>query len=209
MEENEQQKKRRTEILEAAKEVFSSTGFHKADMNEIAKRANIAKGTVYLYFPSKKELFIAVIKDGLENLSQKISNEVGKIDDSVEKIKKAISTYMLFFKSRQELYRILLHPDVELMEDIFETLKDVKLSKLPQITETIVKGIEEGQIRKLDEKSLSYMILGMTDLLLFQWLSNPDEEPIEKKIEQITDVLFRGILNEKKTNTKRKGLFKA
>jgi hypothetical protein len=82
------------------------------------------------------------------------------------------------------------------MDDIAETMKDIKLSKLPQISETIAKGIKEGQIRKLDEKSLSYMILGMTDLLLFQWLSNPDEEPIAKKIEQITDVLFRGILNE-------------
>ncbi len=196
MEENDQQKKRRADILVSAKEIFSIAGFHKADMNEIAKQANVAKGTVYLYFPSKKELFIAVIKDGLENLSQKISNEVGKIDDSIGKIKKAISTYMLFFKSHQALYRILLHPDVELMDDIAETMKDIKLSKLPQITETIAKGIKEEQIRKLDEKSLSYMILGMTDLLLFQWLSNPNEEPIEKKIEQITDVLFRGILNE-------------
>jgi len=200
MEENKQQKKRRTEILESAKEIFSLTGFHKADMNEIAKQAKIAKGTVYLYFPSKKELFIAVIKDGLENLSKKIMDDVENIDDSVEKIKKAISTYMLFFKNHQELYRILLHPDLELIDGIAETMKDIKLSKLPRLAETLKKGIEKGQIRKLDEKSLSYMILGMTDLLLFQWLSNPDEEPIEKKIEQITDVLFRGILNEKKIN---------
>ena len=200
MEENEQQKKRRIEILESAETIFSSAGFHKADMNEIAKQAKIAKGTVYLYYPSKKELFIAVIRYGLENLSKKISDEVENIEDSVGKIKKAISTYMLFFKDHQALYRILLHPDLELIDGIAETMKDAKLSKLPQIEKTLKKGIEEKQIRNIDEKSLSYMILGMTDLLLFQWLSNPDEEPIEKKIEQITDVLFRGILNGKKIN---------
>ena len=195
MEENEQQNKRRTEILEAAKEIFSSTGFHKADMNEIAKRANIAKGTVYLYFPSKKELFIAVIKEGLENLSKKIMDDGENIDDSVEKIKKAISTYMLFFKHHQALYRILLHPDLELIDSIAETMKDIKLSKLPHLAETLKKGIEKGQIRNVDEEAVGYMILGMIDLLLYQWLSNNGEEPIENKIEQIIEVLFKGILN--------------
>lgn len=196
MEENEQQKKRRSEILEAAKAIFSSAGLHKADMNEIAKRANIAKGTVYLYFPSKKDLFIAVIQDGLESLSHKIREEVENIDDSVGKIKKAISTYMLFFKDHQALYRILLQPDLELIDGIAETMKDVKLSKLPQIAETIKKGIEKGQIRKVDEETVSYMILGMIDLVLYQWLSNNgEEEQIEKKIEQINEVLFKGILN--------------
>lgn len=98
MQENDQQKKRRTDILESAEEIFSVTGFHKADMNEIAKRANVAKGTVYLYFPSKKDLFISVIKDGLENLSKGISDKVENIDDSIGKIKKAISTYMFFLQ---------------------------------------------------------------------------------------------------------------
>lgn len=198
MEENNQQKKRRSEILESAKELFSTTGFHKADMNEIAKRANVAKGTVYLYYPSKKELFITVIKDGLENLSKKISDEVENNYDSVGKIKKAISTYMLFFADNQALYRILLHPDLALIEDVAKTMKDIKLSKLPQLADALKKGVEEKQIRKVDEKALSYMILGMIDFVLYQWLSNSgEEEPIEEKIEQIIDVLFRGILSEK------------
>jgi TetR/AcrR family fatty acid metabolism transcriptional regulator len=192
MHESDQQKKRRIEILESAKNVFSSAGFHNADMNEIAKRANIAKGTIYLYFPSKIELFLSVIKDGLENLGEKINSEVANIDDSVSKIKRAISTYMMFFSDHQALYRILLHRDLDFNDEVREIMK-IKLSKLPQLTATIKEGIANGQIRNLDEESLSYMILGMTDLLLFQWLSNPDAEPIEKKIEQINDVLFRGI----------------
>jgi len=189
------EQQRRTEILEAAKEIFSVSGFHKADMNEIAKAANIAKGTVYLYFQSKKDLFIAVIKNGLENLAQKIRNEVKEIEEPVEKIKRAISTYMFFFRENQLLYRILLHPDLELMDDITETMKDVKLSKLPQLADTIIRGIEEGKIRPIDADALSYMILGMVDFSLFQWLSSTNAEPIEKKIEQVNEVLFKGILS--------------
>lgn len=193
MKESAQQMRRRNEILESAKNVFSSAGYHKADMNEIARCANIAKGTIYLYFPSKIELFIAVIKDGLENLAQKITSEIEIINSSVDKIKKAISSYMMFFSDNQELYRILLHPDLDFNVELRKFVKDVKLSKLPQLSATIKKGIEKGEIREVDEKSLSYMILGMTDFLLFQWLSNPNAEPIEKKIDQINDILFRGI----------------
>jgi len=196
MQENKQQKKRRTEILESAKNVFSSTSFHKAEMNEIAKRANIAKGTIYLYFPSKKELFRAVIKDGLEKLSQKIGIEVENIGDPVGKIKKAISTYMMFFNDHHALYRILIHPDLALMENMTDTITDIKLSKLPHLAETIKKGIDAGQIRDIDEDAVSYMILGMVDLLLLEWLSHPNPSPIGTRIDQVYDVLFKGILND-------------
>ncbi len=197
MKENKQQKKRRADILEAAEEVFSLNGYHKADMNEIAKKASIAKGTVYLYFPSKKKIFISLIKDGLETLAKKIKEDVENIDNSVEKIKKAISTQMLYLKNHQGLYRILLQPDSELMDDVFKTMKDIRLSKLPRLAEGIKEGIKEGQIRNLNETSLSFMILGMIDMTLYHWLTNPNEEPIEKKIDLLIDVLFNGISNGK------------
>jgi AcrR family transcriptional regulator len=54
---------RREEILKAALEVFSRQGFAAATIPEIAKIAGVAAGTIYLYFPNKRELFVAVIKD--------------------------------------------------------------------------------------------------------------------------------------------------
>jgi AcrR family transcriptional regulator len=54
---------RRTQILKAAMDVFTRKGFASATMPEIAREAGIAVGTIYLYYPSKHELFIAVIKD--------------------------------------------------------------------------------------------------------------------------------------------------
>lgn len=54
---------RRTQILKAAMEVFTGKGFTAATIPEIARKAGIAVGTIYIYFPSKRELFIAMIKD--------------------------------------------------------------------------------------------------------------------------------------------------
>jgi AcrR family transcriptional regulator len=196
MNKQDQQQIRREEILNAAKEVFSNTGFHQADVSEIAKIANIAKGTVYLYYPTKKALFLAVIELGLERLASEIKNKLQDINDPHEKIKIAIKTYMLFFKNNQKFYRILVHPDLELLDEIAGTFKDVKLAKLPQMTNIINKGIEQKIIRSIDAESLSYIILGMVDFILFQWLLDPEKETIEQKVNQVYEVLFRGILNE-------------
>jgi AcrR family transcriptional regulator len=196
MDKQQQQEIRRLEILEAAKEIFSNTGYHAADVNEIAQLAKIAKGTVYLYFPSKKDLFLAVIEAGINSLKLQMRSTIKENTNPLEKIKSAIRTYMLFFKNDQKFYRLLVNPDLEIFEDVSEKFKDIKLAKLPQMADTINDGINKKLIRSIDAETLSYMILGMVDFVLFQWLSNPEKESIEQKINQVYDVLFKGILYE-------------
>lgn len=193
MAESELQIKRRKEIFEAAQQIFSSVGFHKADMNEIAKKANIAKGTVYLYFPSKKDLFINLISKGLDTLTHEIESEIQHIDDPIERFKKSVATYMTFFKNNQSLYRILLHPDKEIKEDIEKTWQNYTLSKIPAVIETLDEGIKLGKLRKIDSQTVSYMILGMIDHVLYQWMLDPELEPMQKNIDVVVDVLFNGI----------------
>ena len=196
MEKLDQRQIRQAEILDAAKEVFSTMGFHKADINEIAKLAGIAKGTVYLYYPNKKSLFLAVIELGLEKLATEIEKKLLDISDLEDQIKTAIKTYMVFFKNNQKFYRLLVHPDLELMDEVVKKFKDVKLAKLPQMVNIINRGIEQNVLKPIDAESLSYMILGMVDLILFQWLLKPEKDTIEQKILQVYEVLFKGILNE-------------
>lgn len=196
MDKKQQQEIRRLEILEAAKEIFSNTGYHAADVNKIAQLAKIAKGTVYLYFPSKKDLFLAVIEAGIDSLTSQMESTIKENTNPLEQIKSAIRTYMLFFKNNQKFYRLLVNPDLEIFEDVSEKFKDIKLAKLPQIADTINDGINKKLIRSIDAATLSYMILGMVDFVLFQWLSNPEKESIEQKINQVYDVLFKGILYE-------------
>ena len=196
MDKKQQQEIRRLEILEAAKEIFSNTGYHAADVNEIAGLAKIAKGTVYLYFPSKKDLFLAVIESGIDSLTSQMESTIKENTNPLEQIKSAIRTYMLFFKNDQKFYRLLVNPDLEIFEDVSEKFKDIKLAKLPKIADTINDGINKKLIRPIDAATLSYMILGMVDFVLFQWLLNPEKESIEQKINQVYDVLFKGILYE-------------
>src|SRR4030042_3423802 len=69
--------KRRAQILKAATEVFSSKGYTAATIPEIARLAGIAAGTIYLYFPSKREMFIAVVKNVI--ITTPLLTLIGKI----------------------------------------------------------------------------------------------------------------------------------
>ena len=64
----ELQERRRAEILDTATAVFAENGFAAADVQEIADKTGVGKGTIYRYFPSKEELFLAAVDHGMRNL---------------------------------------------------------------------------------------------------------------------------------------------
>ena len=68
---------KRAQILKAAGEIFTRKGFEAATIPEIARAARVAAGTIYLYFPNKRELFIAMVKDTI--ITAPLLNLIGKI----------------------------------------------------------------------------------------------------------------------------------
>ena len=59
---------RRAEILDAARTVFASNGFDTATVDDIALAAGVAKGTIYLYYPSKRDIYWAALMAGVDDL---------------------------------------------------------------------------------------------------------------------------------------------
>src|SRR2546421_12865164 len=77
---------RRREILEAACRVVARYGFQGATVDRVAEAAQIAKGTVYLYFRNKDELLQAAVEQGIENFTNQIRTEVAEVARPLEKL---------------------------------------------------------------------------------------------------------------------------
>ena len=94
---------RSQEILDAALAVFSEYGYHEARIEDIAERAGVGKGTVYLYFPGKRELFQALITritgEHLTTIKAALS-ESGSLE---ERLVRAVRKHLLFFESNRDL----------------------------------------------------------------------------------------------------------
>jgi AcrR family transcriptional regulator len=99
---------RRSEILAAAGKVFASKGLESTRMEDIAKVARLAKGTLYLYFASKDAIYEAVVQQALGKLAALTAEHVDRETSFAGKIAAFVSVRNAFWSEHQQLYRIIL-----------------------------------------------------------------------------------------------------
>ena len=104
----ELQERRRAEILDTATAVFAENGFAAADVQEIANKTGVGKGTVYRYFPSKEELFLAAVDHGMRNLKLAVDAAAASAKQPLDRIAEGVLAYLTFFDERPEIVELLV-----------------------------------------------------------------------------------------------------
>lgn len=107
---------RREEILDAAVAVFADLGYRAAESQDIADRAEVGKGTVYRYFESKEELFLAAVAHVFEQIKSEAEAAATVSGDPLEKIRAAVRAYLAFFDAQPEVVELLIHERAEFRE---------------------------------------------------------------------------------------------
>ena len=164
---------RPAQILEAALHVFGERGLANARLDDIAKRAGLAKGTIYLYFPNKEELFRAVVRSTLVAVIERA--ELLAPDMSVaQQLEGLMRTHWAFLRSStfERMYRLVigeLHDFPELARFYSE---EVILRGCRLLTSVIRRGVEAGEFRSADPEASARMILaaGVSHAI---WRSRP------------------------------------
>jgi AcrR family transcriptional regulator len=99
---------RRSEILTAATEVFAAKGFDDTLMEEIARAAGLAKGTLYLYFKSKDEIYQAVVRQTLDEVDELTRQHVEASPSFADRYAAFIRVRIAFWQDHHMLYRVIL-----------------------------------------------------------------------------------------------------
>jgi len=97
---------RRSELLTAARAVFGRKGFHDASIEEIAEMAEVAKGTVYLYYKSKKDLYLEALRFGLDLLVKQLKARAERPGSCLETLRALAETKIVFFEENGDFFRI-------------------------------------------------------------------------------------------------------
>src|SRR5450755_4736711 len=95
-----------SEILEAARSVFAHKGFNDATVDDIAEAAGLSKGTVYLYFPSKREIYLETVRQGLVTLQDEVRKSMDGEPDAGAKVLAFIRTRLEYCDRNCEFMRI-------------------------------------------------------------------------------------------------------
>ncbi|HET9493982.1 MAG TPA: TetR/AcrR family transcriptional regulator [Chloroflexia bacterium] len=139
-----QREERAALILAVAQEVFADKGYHDASLDEIAARAGIAKGTVYLHFTSKEDLLAALIEQQIvEFLAQvdRVAGEKATVRTRLEHILLDVYTRM---QERRNQVLLELNNSIGLTRSVIEKHEDLQ-AHITQAMERIAALLEEGK----------------------------------------------------------------
>ena len=189
---------RRAQILRAAKKAFSEKGFHSASVSDIIERAGIARGTFYLYFESKRDVFDKL----LEELLAELRACIRPIDLSpgspqpVEQLKANIMRVQELVLREPELFQLLLHQARGLDAQSAALVHAFYQRVLDLIERSLEHGMRMGLIRPCNPAIISSCILGtvkeVAGWLIAQRQKPPDREAL---VDEILNFGLRGLLS--------------
>ena len=152
--------RRRGEILGAARAVFAERGYASARIAEIAARAGVATGTVYLYFDSKEAIVVALAEDFFARLRPVIVPALEHIETR-ESIVAAVHKALTFVVAEGDLLR-LLRLRVGLGEQQGAALP-AYIALRADLTHLLAARIEQGAIRRYDPAPLADLLAGLVE----------------------------------------------
>ncbi len=142
---------RRNSILEAARHLFFEKGY-RTTMDEIAERAELSKGTLYLYFKSKDELYVSVIVEGYRILEKRIREALERAEGPEEKLKAVYFSFVDHCLENREYFRItqyFLTEDARenTSRELIDAINMDSMTLLEYGIKAMREGIEEGVFR--------------------------------------------------------------
>ena len=186
---------RRKAILKAAREVFFRKGFMDATVDEIAERCDLAKGTIYLYFGSKEELYISIMAEGMKLLGKELERLKDIDGGDGRLVEHALTGYYGFYRKNRKYFRIMFlssQPDLRarvpdgLLKNCMETARQC----LGIVEGLVRKGIEKGIYRKVDPWAVANILWATVNGIIMSY----EEDPVYR--EEIVGIELEKMLNE-------------
>jgi AcrR family transcriptional regulator len=188
---------RRRQILAAAKAVFADAGYHGASIHAIIERAQIARGTFYLYFASKAAVFDSILDQALADLRARIHRieveDPAAAPPQVQLREQVVATLTYIVQDRP-LATLLLSagntPDVEAAERIEQFYGEMR----DLLRRALESGLEIGLLRKCHPELVSAALLGLIRGVIEQLVRKDNELTIDDVVNEMLMVALRGVL---------------
>ena len=182
-------------ILDAAIRVFARKGFYNSTIADVAKIAEVAEGTIYLYFKNKDDLLISIFEHSMDLFIQEANKEIEGIEDPKEKLKRFVSLHLKLVQKNPELAQVL---QIELRQSS-KFMKEYEGGKFSDYLNVVRSILEEGQEKGIFRKSLEPRILrraifGAVDELALEWVwMSKKKYSLEACAEQVGEMFIKGI----------------
>jgi TetR/AcrR family fatty acid metabolism transcriptional regulator len=183
-------------IIEAAVKVFAKNGFYNSKVSEIARVANVADGTIYLYFQNKDDILIRLFEEEMAAILRKMTDEISRESNPAKKLQRFALVHLKLVEENQELAEII---QVETRQSS-KFMKEYKNPQFQQYLNLISSIIREGQATgvfraEVEPGVFKRAFFGALDEMSRYWvLSTARKYSISKAAEEISSFFLDGVL---------------
>jgi TetR/AcrR family fatty acid metabolism transcriptional regulator len=187
----------RTEAIIAATRTVIAAQGPEFTLDQVAEKAGVAKGTLYLYFPSKDELVFTVLKNDIGWLLEKTREALGTDRPLLERMRKMVHDQFEFVSANRNIflyYRARMGGSEHAAQKDFQCrMKEEYDQFIVLMTSHFEKAMAAGEIRPLEPRRLARVFSGTVDSVLVDYIIGSQETPIDEEVDFVLDVVLHGI----------------
>jgi len=191
---------RKDDILRTAERLFATKGFHLTTMADIAREAEYAVGTIYLYFKDKEQIYLTLIEEKTGRTFQLVKEKVDQVQGAENKIRTLIEEHLNNFQENEDFFRIYFSDRGEcrwtIKDKISRTAVEGFIKYIGYISQLVQLAQVERVIRKeLDPKKCAHILAGMLNGTVVPWLvegGSPKQGSLKGMSGAILDFFLNG-----------------
>ena len=187
---------KRSLITEAAIEVFAEKGFRQARVSDIAKKAGVADGTIYLYFKNKEDILLSIFEEKMDLLLATLGERLEGVDDPTERIRRFAQFHFEQVRTNRAAAEVL-QVELRLSNKFLKEYRPEKLwAYLGVFSQIVREGQERGQFRPdIDPFVAMWAFFGALDEIAMQWVLSrkSDRFSLEAAADQVAAIFIQGM----------------
>jgi len=181
-------------ILAGAKRLFIRFGKRKTSVDEIARAAQVGKGTVYFHFKSKEEIWDTIVGEAVHKAIGRITEALAKVKSAMEKLRAYIKMRYQVFSEELDILNIQQGVLDEIFPEITDITRDLKTREMGFLAEIFNYGIDRGEFHRFDVELLSMIMAAALEATGEYWIKQVRLVGAESAMDNLLNVFFHGLL---------------
>jgi AcrR family transcriptional regulator len=181
---------RRLQLMSAAKSAFVTQGYHAAAMDDIADRAGVSKPVLYQHFPSKLELYLALLNESADEMVRLVRVALSATMDNHQRVDNAVAAYFTFVADNGQAYRLIFESDLRGQLEVERIVERATDDCISAITDTITADTGADVERA---RLLASGMVGLSQVSARYWLQQSPHVSRPEAIELLSSLMWRGI----------------
>jgi len=194
---------RTEEILDAAARIFAERGYAATDLQVLADELGVGKGTIYRYFPSKRELFLAAVDRGMSRLSCEIHEAKTQAADPFDMMFEAFRAYLAYFDAHPEYVELIIQERAAFRDRKKPTYFEHRDAMSAKRMHVLRELIEQGRLRDVPPERIMDVVNNVLYGTIFTNYFTKNSKPLEEQARDIVDIVWHGVLSD--AERKRRG----